>query len=201
MKAYSNLYKQFCSLENLSLAFEKASKNKAHKKYIIEFELNLEEELNKLKQELESFTYKPRQLKKFIIRDPKTRKIHISAFRDRIIHHALINIIGPIFEKVFIYDSFASRLNKGTLNAVLRFQNFMKKVSTNGKLVKNPFNNNLVEGYVLKADIKHYFETISHELLIKMIRRKIKDENIMWIVKQILNNYDTEMQGNGMPLG
>ena len=103
MKAYSNLYKQFCSLENLSLAFEKASKNKAHKKYIIEFELNLEEELNKLKQELESFTYKPRQLKKFIIRDPKTRIISKSDFLDRVVHHALCNIIDPLFDKHFIY--------------------------------------------------------------------------------------------------
>jgi len=201
MRSYRNLYKKLYSLENLKLAFEKASKNKSHKKYVIEFELNLEEELNKLKQELETFTYKPKKLKKFIIRDPKTRKIHISAFRDRVVHHALINIIGPIFENIFIYDSFASRLNKGTLNAVLRFQNFMRKVSTNGKLVKNPFNNNLVEGYVLKADIKHYFETVSHKILIEIIRRKIRDEKVIWLINQILNNFDSEIPNVGMPLG
>lgn len=104
----------------------------------------------------------------------------------------MINVIGPIFEKIFIYDSFASRINKGTLNAISRFEKFTKKVSTNGKLVKNTFNSNLVEGYVLKADIKHYFESISHEILIKMLRRKIKEEKVIWLIKQILNNLDSE---------
>jgi len=66
MRSYRNIYKKLCSSENLKLTFERASKNKSHKKYVIEFELNLEEELNKLKQELEAFTYKPKKLKKFI---------------------------------------------------------------------------------------------------------------------------------------
>ena len=134
MITYNNLYKILCSLENLRLAFEKASKGKTNKSYVMEFELNLDKELIKLNQELESFTYKPKPLRKFIVRDPKTRKIHISAFRDRVVHHALINIIGPIFEKIFIYDSFASRMEKGTLSTVKRFEEFMKKVSSNGQI-------------------------------------------------------------------
>ena len=97
MKTYRNLYQKLCSYENLETAFKKAKKRKSNKKYVIEFENNLEQELNKLKQELESLTYSPKQLKRFIIRDPKTRTIHSSAFRVRIIHHALINIIQPIF--------------------------------------------------------------------------------------------------------
>ena len=134
MKTYNNLYNQLCSLENLQLAFEKASKNKRNKKSVINFEANLENELNKLKQELESLTYKPKQLRKFVIRDPKTRKIHISDFRDRVIHHALINVIGFVFEKLFIFDSFASRIEKGTLAAVKRFEKFVRQVSRNGRL-------------------------------------------------------------------
>ncbi|MEK6936948.1 MAG: hypothetical protein AABW58_02655 [Nanoarchaeota archaeon] len=134
MKTFSNLYQKLYSLENLNRAFEKASKNKKHKKYVVEFESNLEKELFILKEELENLSYKPKPLRKFIVRDPKTRKIHISAFRDRVIHHALINIIEPIFEKIFIYDSYASRINKGTLNAVKRFDAFVKKISRNGKI-------------------------------------------------------------------
>ena len=188
-------------MENLRLAFEKASKNKAHKKYVIDFELNLEEELIKLKRELETFTHKPRQLRKFNIRDPKSRTIHIANFRDRVVHHALINIIGPIFENIFIYDSFASRIDKGTLNAVKRFEKFFKEISRNGKLIYNAFNNTLVVGYALKADIRHYFDTVSNDVLIKIIKRKIKDENVIWLIKQILDNFYSEVPNTGMPLG
>src|SRR3990167_4987979 len=156
MKTYKNLYKKLCSLKNLELAFKKARKRKTKKYYVQEFEKDLKEELNTLHNELTTLTYKPKPLRKFIIRDPKTRKIHISNFRDRIIHHALVNILEPIFEKIFIYDSYASRKNKGTHKAVERLYHFIRKVSNNGKLVKNPHTNNSVIGYALKADIKHY---------------------------------------------
>lgn len=201
MKTYTNLYSGLCSFKNLELAFKKAKKGKSKMPYVKEFEANLQEELNKLKQELESQTYKPRPLKRFIIRDPKTRTIHASDFRDRVVHHALINIIGPIFEKRFIHDSYASRINKGTHNAILRFDKFKRKVSNNGRLVKNAFNNNSVQGYVLKADIRHYFDNVDHDVLLKIVKRKIKDKKIIWLIKQILNNFDSKIKGKGMPLG
>ena len=124
---------------------------------MIKFEKNQERELRKLQLELRFFAYKPRPLKRFVVRDPKTRKIHSSTFRDRVIYHALVNILDPIFEPAFICDSYASRKEKGTLKAVQRFDEFKRKTSKNGKLIENPKNNNLVNGYVLKADIKHYF--------------------------------------------
>ena len=201
MKTYANLYKNIYTLENLQSAFEKAKKGKTNKDYVIKFEENLDEELKQLQFELETLTYKPRELKRFIIRDPKTRIIHASAFRDRVVYHALINVIEPIFEKVFIHDSYASRLNKGTLKAVLRFDDFKRKIAKNGQLIKNAFNNNLVIGYVLKVDIKHYFETVNHDILIRILRRKIRDEKVIWLIIQLLNNYEMEIKGVGMPLG
>ncbi|MBI2148154.1 hypothetical protein HYU23_00590 [Candidatus Woesearchaeota archaeon] len=201
MKTYNNLYKFICSYENLKLAFEKAKKNKTNKDYVIKFKENLEEELRNLQKELELLTYKPRELKRFIVRDPKTRVIHASAFRDRVVYHALINIIEPIFEKVFIYDSYASRVNKGTLNGVIRFDKFKRKISNNGRTIRNSFDNNHVIGYVLKADIKHYFETINHEILLKILNRKIKDEKILFLIKQTLDNYEIKIKGVGIPLG
>lgn len=201
MKTCTNLYKNICTLENFKLAFEKAKKGKANKDYVIKFEENLDQELKQLQIELETLTYKPRELKRFIVRDPKSRVIHASAFRDRVVYHALINIIEPIFEKVFIYDSYASRLNKGTLNAVLRFDYFKRKVTKNGQLVKNAFDNNLVIGYVLKADIKHYFDTVNHNILLKILSNKIRDEKVIWLILQILKNYEIGTPGVGMPLG
>ena len=127
MKTYTKLYEKLCSKENLLKAYQKAKKGKSKKKGVIEFSKNLDYEINLLQKELLEYKYKPQELRKFIVRDPKTRKIHASAFRDRVIHHAIINILEPIYEKIFIYDSFASRKNKGAHRAVKRFDYFKKR--------------------------------------------------------------------------
>src|SRR3989344_7117037 len=109
MQTYNNLYQDLCSYENLELAFKKARKHKTLKPYIVEFEKNLQENLQTLRTELLLYSYRPHPLKTFIIHDPKIRKISKSEFRDRIVHHALVNVIEPIFDKSFIYDSYANR--------------------------------------------------------------------------------------------
>ncbi len=199
MRTYNNLYKEICSKENLFIAYKKARKGKSKKKSVLEFEKNLDYELEKLREELLSRTYQPQSLKRFIVRDPKTRIIHASAFRDRIVHHAIINVIGPIFEKIFIFDSFANRIGKGTHSAIKRFDCFKRKVSRNGRLVREGNNANSVEGYVFKVDIKHYFDTINHNILIDIIKEKIIDERLIWLIRIILENFSLE--GKGMPLG
>ena len=124
MKTYKNLYPKIYSKKNLMLAFKKARKDKTTKDYVIEFDKNLEKNIGKSQKELKYLTYRPRKLKRFIIRDPKTRIIHSSKFKDRVIHHAIVNILEPIYEKIFIFDSYASRINKGTHKAVKRFDSF-----------------------------------------------------------------------------
>lgn len=136
MKTYRKLYEKLCSIENLTLAYQKARKGKSKKSSVIEFEKDLQNNLLNLQNELLNFSYSPHKLKRFIVRDPKTRVIHASAFRDRIVHHVLMNIISSMFEKSFILDSYASQLNKGTQNAIKRFDYFKRKVSRNGKLVR-----------------------------------------------------------------
>ena len=188
---YRNLWQELCSIDNLFLAYTRARKHKTQKQYVIEFEKGLQKNLLRLQWELLTFTYYPRPLEVFTIRDPKTRKISKSDFRDRIVHHALCNIIEPIFDRTFIYDSYANRLTKGTFKAVERFEYFKRKVSKN----------NQQDCYILKADIKHYFETVDHNVLIKIIQRKIKDRNILWLIKIILSNHKISIEGKGMPLG
>ena len=178
MEDRHDLFNKLCSFENLELAFRKARKRKTLKNYVIEFEKNLMQNLLELKNELLFHTYKPKPLKTFIVRDPKTRKISKTHFRDRVIHHALCSIIEPIFEKSFIYDSYANRINKGGLKAIGRFDFFKRKVSKN----------NIRNCFILKADIKKYFETVSHKILLKIIRGKINDERIIWLIKTILQN-------------
>lgn len=151
----NTLWEKLCSYDNLLLAFKKARKSKTTKEYVQEFEKGIEWNILELRAELLLHSYRPQPLKTFILRDPKTRKISKSAFRDRIIHHALCNVIGPLFEKQFIYDSYANRKGKGTLKAIQRFEDFSRKVTKNDSS----------QGYVLKADIYHYFANVFlHEL-------------------------------------
>lgn len=201
MKTYRKQYEKLCSYENLYLAYQKARKEKTKKQYVLDFEAHLEGNLIRLQKELQTFDYKPNKLKKFIVRDPKTRTIHASAFRDRVVHHALVNILEPIFERIFIQDSYASRKNRGTHLAVNRFIYFIRKVSSNGRFVKGAWNRNSVCGYVLKADIKKYFDYVDHKILLGIIRRKVRDEGVLWLVKVILDNFETSKEEKDMPLG
>ena len=129
METYRTLYPQLCSYQNLELAFKKARKRKAAKEYVAEFESELQRNLEQLKYELESFTYSPKPMVAFVIRDPKTRKINASAFRDRVVHHAICNVVGPIFERQFIHDSFANQKGKGTNRAIKRAERFIRKAA------------------------------------------------------------------------
>lgn len=185
MKTHKNIYSQIYSKKNLVLAWKKARKGKTQKEYVIEFEDKLIKNINDLHRELKEELYFPMNLESFILRDPKTRRISKSQFRDRIVHHALCNIIEPIFDKTFIYDNCANRKGKGNLFAIKRFEKFVKKVSRNGKQ-NGWFNKNQVKGYCLKADIKHYFREIDHKILFDILERKVKDSQVMQLIKTIV---------------
>jgi retron-type reverse transcriptase len=145
------LYDKLTSKDNITTAYQRAKKRKTLKPYVIAYEKNLKENLSQLQSELIEKNYRPRPLETFIIRDPKTRKISKSDFRDRIVHHALCNIIEPILERTFIYDSYANRIGKGALKAIERFDTFKRKMSKNNTKVV----------YVLKADIRKYFDNVN----------------------------------------
>lgn len=183
-----DLYSEICDFDNLFRAWLNAKKGKTKRRYVKRFQKNLKQNLAKLQEELKNQTYQPNELKTFILRDPKTRKISKSAFRDRVIHHAVCNLIGPMFEKNFIYDCHANIIGKGALKALERFDKFKRKVSRN----------NTRECYILKADIKHYFEEIDHQTLVEIIKGKIKDERVIWLIKKILS---VNNKTKGMPLG
>ncbi len=205
MKTYTKLYEKICSYDNLELAYRKARKRKSSRPDVQEFELKLKENLQKLQQELVTETYQPLPLKTFILRDPKTRKISKSDFRDRVVHHAICNLIEPIFEKRFIYDSYANRKGKGTSAALKRFNQFKRKASSNGMKVRDAsgkkYNNNYVRGYVLKADIRKYFDYVDHDILILILSKKIADRKLIKLIGKILANHNTPHLGKGMPLG
>ncbi|MEK6927462.1 MAG: hypothetical protein AABX11_03435 [Nanoarchaeota archaeon] len=178
MKTHKSLYYFLSSMGNLFIALRNAKENKSSREDVFEFCENYEKNLLELHKELISMNYKPRPLKTFVLRDPKTRVISKSDFRDRVVHHALINIIKPIFEKQFIYDSCANQIRKGSLFALNRFDVFKRKVTKN-----------FSQGaFCFKADIKHYFQEVDHEILINILKKSIADEDVLWLIRQILSN-------------
>lgn len=198
VETYRNLYERIYAYDNLKLAWKRARNGKTKRDYVINFESDLENNINRLKRELETFTYAPAQLDTFIVRDPKTRKISASQFRDRVVYHALCNVIMPLFEKGFIYDSFANQKGKGTHKAIMRLGRFLRKVCVPYNGVHN---REAVSGFVLKSDVQHYFDTVDHETLLRILQKKIADRNTINLISLILKNHKTKAAGKGMPLG
>ncbi len=156
MKTYRQLFAQICAFPNLLLAAYKAQRGKRLRDQVARFNFGLEQELLTLQAELRGQTYTPRKYKAFYIYEPKRRLISAAPYRDRVVHHALCNAIEPLFDRTFIYDSYACRKEKGTHAAVDRFTQFCRK-----------------NRYVLKADIAKYFPSIDHEILLTLLARKI----------------------------
>lgn len=143
-------------------------------------------------QDLQKKTYKHGSYHAFKINDPKPRDIHKASVRDRIIHHAIYKILYPYFDKKFIFDSYSCRNDKGTHKAINRMRYFARKVSSN----------NTKTTWVLKCDIKKFFATISHKVLKDILKRHIEDENITWLLEQVIHSFNTiNKPGIGLPLG
>ena len=199
MKSFTRLYPCVCEYKNLELAYERARKGKTQRPYIIAFEKNLTENLSLLQTELLLHAYRPLPLRDKFIKDPKTRRISISNFRDRIVHHAICNIIEPIYDRRFIHDSFANRKGKGTLAAAYRLETFISKVSRNKTVTRKT---RAVRGFCFKGDIRHYFDTVSQKKLLGILGRTIRDRELLFLIKTILQNHRSdEEEERGMPLG
>jgi retron-type reverse transcriptase len=117
------------------------------------------------------------------VHDPKTRDVAAAPFTDRIVHHALVRQIEPLFEKIFIHDSYACRVGKGTHAAALRLQSFLRSAS-----------DKYGEFYVLRADIKKFFASIDHEVLSKLLARQIRDKPTMELCRRIVGSYSETPQ-------
>jgi retron-type reverse transcriptase len=169
--------------ENLLHAYRKASKGKRGHADVAEFEYRLEDNLLQLQRELQNQTYQPGEYHSFYIHDPKKRLISAAPFRDRVVHHALCNLIEPVFEKSFIFDSYANRIGKGTHKAIDRAQHYARRFK-----------------YVLTCDVKQFFPSIDHEILNTILQETLipKGENQIskkplesdhkWLIKKILQS-------------
>ena len=177
MKTYGSLYPQVCDFENLLRAARRAARGKKKRPDVAEFLFDLEPNVLRLRTELLERTYQPGPYHQFAITDPKPRVISAAPFRDRVVHHALCRVVEPLFDRSFIYDSYACRVGKGTHRALDRFTHFARRFP-----------------YVLKSDIRLFFPNVDHQILCGLLKRKLRDEAIMWLVNRILRT-GTEQQG------
>ena len=175
MKTHKNLYSQVCSFDNLLLAARKAAKGKRSKPSTARFLFELAREIPRLQRELLDQTYQPGGYTRFTVRDTKPRVISAAPFRDRVVHHALCNVIEPIFDKTFIHDSYACRRGKGTHAAVDRYQAFCRK-----------------NRYVLKGDIVRYFPSMDHEILMAAVAKRIACERTLGLIRKVLGSMRSE---------
>jgi len=181
-----NIFEKIISLANLFSAWREFKKGKIKKSDVLQFELNLEDNIFSLYNELKNKTYCHSNYTSFCIKDPKLRKIHKAIVKDRVLHHAIFRILYPIFDRHFIFDSCSCRDDKGTYKAINQLNRFAKKVSKN----------NTRSCYILKCDVKKYFDSINQEILLRLIKQKVTDENVIWLIEKNVKSFPA-----GLPLG
>jgi len=181
MKIYKDLYWLIISPDALFRAWDLFKKNKRNRPDVGDFELNLEQNIFDLYRDLKNGIYKYGPYKGFWIHDPKVRRIHKATVRDRVLHHAIFSVLNPIFEPTFIPNSFSCRTGKGTHKG-------MKKVA---EMIRTVNQNNTKRCYALKCDIRKFFDSVDQNILIKILGRKIKDEKVNSLLKEVIFSYSS----------
>jgi len=178
VKTYKNLYPRIYDFENLYWAYRRARQGKRSRRDVAEFEFNLEFELPQLQEELAAETYRPGPYRHFTLYERKPRRISAAPFRDRVVHHALCNLIEPIWEARFIHDSYACRVGKGTHAALTcpggqcqgdRCTHFARR-----------------RQYVLRSDIVQFFPSVDHTLLYELLARRIACPPTLRLIERVI---------------
>jgi RNA-directed DNA polymerase len=185
VKRTTHLFWQVASFDRLCRAARKASKGKTLSTDALMFILDLEPAVLTLQRQLNEGTYCPGLYRTFRIRDPKPRTISAAPFRDRVVHHALCAAMEPRLEAYAIYDSYACRKGKGQKAALKRCQSYATTY-----------------GYFAKLDVRHFFETADHDVLVLLLHRLFKDPALLALAERFIRNGDgASGSGCGLPIG
>ena len=185
MKSYGGLFPRIVAPDNLGAAMLRAARGKRDRPTVAAFLQHADTELGALREELLSDRYVPRPYTQFRIMDPKPRTISCADFRDRVVHHALCAVIGPLMERRFVHDSYACRAGKGMHRAVLRAQEFCRRF-----------------GYYLKADIRKCYDSIDHEALLGVLLPMFREKRLRELLRRIVvHPVPGQRPGRGLPIG
>ncbi len=190
LRGVNSIFDHVISIENILDAWQEFRRGKMKKIDVQEFHFNLEDNIFGLHERLKNKTWRPDKYTSFYIRDPKLRHIHKATVRDRVFNQALFRILYPVFDKDFIFDSFSCRKEKGVHKGVLRLEKFLRGITGNYRS----------STFALKCDVRKFFDNISHQILFGFIKEKVRDENVLEIIKLILNSFETGHE-KGLPLG
>jgi len=190
-KGFNHTFQDIISVENLLRAWNKFLPGKRMKTDVQEFSLDLMENILELHQNLCDHTYQHGPYQAFRINDPKPRQIHKSSVRDRLLHHAVYQILYPFFDCTFVSDSYSCRLEKGTHRAINQFRKFAYKESQNHTKTV----------WVLKCDIRKFFASIDQRVLIEILKEYIPDSDIIRLLLEIIGSFNSGKLGTGLPLG
>ena len=183
MKRIGNLYEQIISVENLRLADEKARKGKLKSYGVRHHDQNKEANLQALHEALRDKTFKTSEYEVFTIYEPKERVIfRLPYYPDRIVHHAIMNVLEPIWVSVFTYNTYSCVKNRGIEGCARQVDRIIAKYD--GRPL-----------YCLKIDIKKFYPSIDHSVLKRIVRRKIKDADLLWLLDEIIDS------APGLPIG
>ncbi len=181
MRVYRDLFDLIIKPENLFWAWDKFKSDKRNKFDVILFDQNLEQNIFTLIRELRNQIYRHGPYEQFFINDPKRRSVHKSTVRDRIVHHAIFRVLYCVFDPTFIPTSFSCRLGRGTHLGVTWLAERLRAISRN----------NTQTCYVLKCDIRKFFDSIDHSVLLSLLEKKIKDPKLVWLLREIVGSYST----------
>lgn len=183
MKRHGNLFEAIVDTNNIYLAYWNARKGKSWQDTIHIFERNLEKNINRIQQSLINKTFTTSPYKMFKVHEPKERLIYRLPFNpDRVVQHALMNVLEPIWDNFFIYDSYACRKDKGIHAGSRRTMQFIRETG----------------GHCLKMDISKFYASINHDILFEIIQRKVKCPDTLWLLHDII--YSLEGPTN-IPIG
>lgn len=185
-----SIYEAIISLKNIFTAWSEFQIGKKNREDVAKFSLNAEKYIFNLAQILTKEEYRHNRYEFFKVSDPKPRDIHKATVLDRVLHHAIVRILSPVFDKIFIFDSYSSRKEKGSHKAIQRFIKFAWKLSRN----------NTKTVWILKCDIKKYFDSVNHEILIDIINKQIPEEKLQKVLTNIIKSF-AKKPGRGIPLG
>ncbi|MBP5673741.1 MAG: hypothetical protein J6X49_15240 [Victivallales bacterium] len=183
MKRAGNLYMEIAEMDNLRLAFWKAQRGKRGKREVMAYRENLDEELMRLHEQLVQGEVEVGRYHYFTIHDPKERMICAADFRERVLHHAIMNVCEPFFERYQIHDSYACRKGKGVDACLERLQEMCRR-----------------HQWYLKLDIHKYFDSIPHEGMKQVLRHYFKDTRLLMLFYRIIDSYEVA-SGRGIPIG
>lgn len=190
MKKCLVTYDDITSVENLLCAWQEFVRGKRGKKDVQEFQLHLMDNILSLHRDLVSGTYTHGPYEAFNISDPKPRSIHKATVRDRLVHHAVYRVLYPYFDRRFISDSFSCRKGKGIHKALKRFKNYTNSASKNSTQTC----------WVLKCDIRKFFASIDHHVLLSVLKQCVVDERVLALLTNIIGSFETKPDV-GLPLG